>query len=195
MYDPLTIWFYASKGIWVDFPRKWKLALLQIKWLSIMKLSVSIVLLRRPIVDTLQRLQIKVCTTTRSEVVPSSLDFFIKFAFSSLDKWLSHYEPRYDCFNYRQNSPFCHHFRVRSAFLLIRIAIGKTNKFNSGGVKRIWSAYISRAATPYALTGAILLLLAASTLSCWMYPLARIALPQTTWPPRVPPECPCWRRA
>ena len=42
------------------------------------------------------------CTTTRSEVVPSSLDFFIKFAFSSLDKWLSYYEPRYDCFNYIQ---------------------------------------------------------------------------------------------
>ena len=65
------------------------------------------------------------------------------------------------------------------SFLLIRIAIGKTNKFNSGGVKRIWSAYISRAATPYALTGAILLLLAASTLSCWMSPLARIAFPQS----------------
>ena len=60
-------------------------------------------------------------------------------------------------------------------------------KFNSG-IKRIWSAYISRAATPCALTGAIPLLLAASTLSCWMSPLARIALPQTTWPPRVPPE-------
>ena len=39
------------------------------------------------------------------------------------------------------------------------------------------------------------LLLAASTLSCWMSPLAKISLPQTTWPPRVPPECPCWRRA
>ena len=57
--------------------------------------------------------------------------------------------------------------------------------------KRIWSACVGRAATPYALTGAIPLLLAASTLSCWMSPLARIALPQTTWPPRVPPECPC----
>ena len=45
-------------------------------------------------------------------------------------------------------------------------------------MKRIWSAYIGRAATPYALTGAIPLLLAASTLSCWMSPLARIALPQ-----------------
>ena len=29
-------------------------------------------------------------------------------------------------------------------------------------------------------------LLAVSTLSYWMSPLARIALPQTTWPPRVP---------
>jgi hypothetical protein len=35
-------------------------------------------------------------------------------------------------------------------------------------------------------------LLAVSTLSYWMSPLARIALPQTTWPTRVPP---CWRRA
>ena len=109
MYDPLTIWFYASKGIWVDFPRKWKLALLQIKWPSIMKLSVSIVLLRRPIVDTPQRLQIKVCTTTRSEAVPSSLDFFIKFALSFSDKWMSSDESHPNpytwlgdviCFNY-----------------------------------------------------------------------------------------------
>ena len=136
---------------------------------------------------------------------------------------MSYYESKYVCYSATYNSPYCHHFRVRSvsslnhlllrlissfrrieiskqtnakaddsnlSFLLIRIAIGKTNKFDSG-VKRIWSAYISRAATPYALTGAILLLLAASTLSCWMSPLARIALPQTTWPPRVPPECPC----
>ena len=34
-------------------------------------------------------------------------------------------------------------------------------------IKRIWTAYIGRAATPYALTGAIPLLLTASTLSCW----------------------------
>ena len=40
-----------------------------------------------------------------------------------------------------------------------------------------WSAYIGQATTPYALTGAIPLLLAASTLNCWMSPLARIALP------------------
>ena len=68
-------------AIWVDFSRKWKLALLQTKWWSIKKLGACFVLLRRPIKDTLQRLQIKVCTTARSEVVPSSLDFFIKFAF------------------------------------------------------------------------------------------------------------------
>ena len=75
-------------------------------------------------------------------------------------------------------------------FYLVGIASGKTNKFNSS-IKRIWSAYIGQAAATCALTGAIPLLLAASTLSCWMSPLARIALPQTTWPPRVPPECPC----
>ena len=80
-------------AIWVDFSRKWKLALLQTKWWSIKKLGACFVLLRRPIKDTLQRLQIKVCTTARSEVVPSSLDFFIKFAFSFLDKWMSYYEP------------------------------------------------------------------------------------------------------
>ena len=67
-------------AIWVDFSRKWKLALLQTKWWSIKKLGACFVLLRRPIKDTLQRLQIKVCTTARSEVVPSSLDFFIRFA-------------------------------------------------------------------------------------------------------------------
>ena len=89
MYDPLTTWFYASKGIWADLPRKWKLPLLQIKWPSIMKLGGSIVLMRRPIVDTPQRLQTKVCTTTRSGAVPSSLDFFIKFALSFSDKWMS----------------------------------------------------------------------------------------------------------
>ena len=46
---------------------------------QIMKLGVTFVLMRRPIVDTPQRLQIMVCTTARSGVVPSSLDFFIKF--------------------------------------------------------------------------------------------------------------------
>jgi hypothetical protein len=55
-------------------------------------------------------------------------------------------------------------------------------------IKRVRSACIGRAATPYALTGAIPLLLAASTLSCWMSPLARIALLQTTWPPRRAPR-------
>ena len=33
------------------------------------------------------------CTTTRSEVVLRLLDFFIKFAFPFLDKWMSYYEP------------------------------------------------------------------------------------------------------
>ena len=74
-------------------------------------------------------------------------------------------------------------------FNYIAFHILALKNFNS--MKRIWSAYIGPAATPYALTGTIPLLLAASTLSCWMSPLARIPLPQTTWPPRVPPECPC----
>ena len=93
MYDCLTVWFYASKGIWVDFSRKWKLALLQNKWWFIIKLGGSFVYLRRPIRVRPQRLQIKVCTTKWSEVVPSSLDSFIKFALSFLDKWMSYHEP------------------------------------------------------------------------------------------------------
>ena len=58
-----------------------------------------------------------------------------------------------------QHSPFGHHILF---FLLVGIASGKTNKFNSS-IKRIWSAYIGQAAATYALTGAIPLLLAAST--------------------------------
>ena len=56
--------------------------------------------------------------------------------------------------------------------------------------KSIWSAYVGRAPENVALTGAIPLLLAADTLSCWISPLARFASPQTTWPPRVPPGSP-----
>ena len=47
--------------------------------------------------------------------------------------------------------------------------------FSHNARKGIWSAYIGRATTPSALTGAIPLLLGAGTLNCWISPLARIA--------------------
>ena len=61
--------------------------------------------------------------------------------------------------------------------------------------KRFRSACIGRAATPCALIGAIPLLPAADTLSCWISPLARFASPQTTWCSQVPPGAPYWRQA
>ena len=67
------------------------------------------------------------------------------------------------------------------------LRVVKQTNSTVSSIKRIWSACIGQAAATHALTGAIPLLLAASTLSCWMSPLARIALPQTTWPPWVPP--------
>jgi hypothetical protein len=72
---------------WIS-SRKWKLPLLQNKCWLITKLKVSFVYLRRPIKVTPKRLKIKVCTTTRSEVVPSPLDFFNNFAFFFLGQMI-----------------------------------------------------------------------------------------------------------
>ena len=69
------------------------------------------------------------CTTTRSEVVTGSLDFFIKFAVSSLDKWLSYYESNYICYSATYNSPFCHHFRVRTVFSLNHLLLRLISSF------------------------------------------------------------------
>ena len=53
----------------------------------------------------------------------------------------------------------------------------KFKKVPKNKAKRIRSAYIGQATVLHALTSAIPLLPGASTLSCWVSPLARIALP------------------
>ena len=62
----------------------------------------------------------------RSNIWPNSL----KFALSFLDKWLSYYDPRLNVDVYAPNwlMLFVHFVII---FHLLRIAIGKTNKFNN----------------------------------------------------------------